>query len=80
VFSIDIPFYRTRVKTWLAKHRRFQLHPTLTSSSWLNLVEGWFGELTQKRLRRGNFASEEKLEKAIQEYLDQNTRQPKPFV
>jgi transposase len=69
-----------RVKTWLTKHRRFQLHPTPTSSSWLNLVERWFGELTQKRLRRGSFASVEELENAIQEYLDQNNRQPKPFV
>jgi transposase len=69
-----------RVKVWLAKHRRFQLHPTPTSSSWLNLVERWFRELTQKRLRRGSFASVEELEKAIQDYLDQNNRQPKPFV
>jgi len=69
-----------RVKVWLAKHRRFQLHPTPTRSSWLNWVERWFRELTQKRLRRGSFASVEELEKAIQDYLDQNNRQPKPFV
>ncbi len=69
-----------RVKVWLAKHRRFQLHPTPTSSSWLNLVERWFGELTQKRLRRGSFVSVKELQKAIHEYLDQNNRQPKPFV
>jgi len=69
-----------RVKAWLAKHRRFFLHPTPTSSSWLNLIERWFRELTQKRLRRGTFASLAELQKAIQEYLDQNNRQPKPFV
>ena len=69
-----------RVKVWLAKHRRFFLHPTPTSSSWLNLVERWFRELTQKRLRRGTFASVAELQKAIHEYLDQNNRQPKPFV
>ena len=69
-----------RVKVWLAKHHRFRLHPTPTSSSWLNLVERWFGELTQKRLRRGSFASVEELQKAIHAYLDQNNRQPKPFV
>lgn len=69
-----------RVKLWLAKHRRFLLHLTPTSSSWLNLVERWFGELTQKRLRRGSFASVDELQKAIQEYLDQNNKQPKPFV
>lgn len=69
-----------RVKLWLAKHRRFLLHLTPTSSSWLNLVERWFGELTQKRLRPGSFASVDELQKAIQEYLDQNNKQPKPFV
>jgi transposase len=70
----------SQVKTWLARHRRFFLHLTPTSSSWLNLVERWFGELTQKRLRRGTFGSVEELQKAIQEYLDRNNRQPKPFV
>lgn len=69
-----------RVKGWLEKHRRFHLHPTPTSSSWLNLIERWFRELTQKRLRRGTFASLADLQKAIQEYLDENNRQPKPFV
>jgi transposase len=69
-----------RVKVWLTKHRRFFLHPTPTSSSWLNLVERWFRELTQKRLRRGTFTSVAELQKAIHEYLDQNNRQPKPFV
>ena len=69
-----------QVKNWLAKHRRFQLHFTPTSSSWLNLVERWFGKLTDKRIRRGTFYSVKQLERAIQEYLAENNRQPKPFV
>ena len=44
-----------KVQTWLAKHPRFHLHFTPTSSSWLNLVERWFRELTDKRIRRGTF-------------------------
>ena len=69
-----------RVNVWLAKHRRFFLHPTPTSSSWHNLIERWFSELTQKRLRRGTFASPDELQKAIREYLHHNNKQPKPFV
>jgi transposase len=55
------------VREWLAKPRqqRWHLHLTPTSSSWLNLVEGWFRELTQKRLRRGSFCSLEHLIEAI---------------
>lgn len=69
-----------RVKNWLRKHRRFHLHPTPTSSSWLNLIERWFRELSQKRLRRGVFHSVEELIQAIQGYLEQNNKEPKPFV
>jgi transposase len=69
-----------QVKHWLAKHRRFKLHFTPTSSSWLNVVERWFGKLTDKRIRRGTFFSVEELEAAIQEYLEENNKQPKPFV
>jgi transposase len=69
-----------QVQTWLAKHCRFRLHFTPTSSSWLNLVERWFGKLTDKRIRRGTFFSVEELERAIQEYLEENNKQPKPFV
>src|SRR3984893_6640610 len=69
-----------KVKNWLAKHRRFKLHFTPTSSSWLNLVERWFGKLTDKRIRRGTFFSVEELEAAIEEYLEENNKQPKPFV
>ena len=69
-----------KVKSWLAKHRRFKLHFTPTSSSWLNLLERWFGKLTDKRIRRGTFFSVEELEGAIEEYLEENNKQPKPFV
>ena len=68
------------VNVWLAKHPRFHMHYTPTSSSWLNLVERWFRELTQKRLRRGNFTGVKELIAAIKEYLAQNNKQPKPFV
>lgn len=68
------------VKRWLAQHTRFHLHFTPTSSSWLNLVERWFRDLTEKRLRRGSFFSVDELTRAINEYLAANNRQPKPFV
>lgn len=71
---------KAEVKTWLAKHKRFQLHFTPTSSSWLNLVERWFRELTDKRIRRGTFENVSQLVKAIQEYLDHHNQHPKAFV
>ena len=69
-----------RVKAWLEKHQRFTLHFTPTSSSWLNLVERWFRELTEKRVRRGNFESVPDLIAAIEEYLAASNTDPKPFV
>ena len=71
---------KPEVKAWLAKHPRFHLHFIPTSSSWLNLVERWFRELTEKRIRRGSFFSVAELMSAIAEYVEQNNRQPKPFV
>ena len=68
------------VKTWLAKHRRFKLHFTPTSASWLNLVERFFAEITTKRIRRGIFRSVAELEQAIHDYLDRHNCDPKPFV
>lgn len=68
------------IHNWLLKRPRFQLHFTPTSSSWLNLVEGWFAKLTNKRIRRGTFRSTVQLEKAIEEYLQVNNEEPKPFV
>lgn len=68
------------VEAWLAKHPRFHLHFTPTSSSWLNLVERWFRDLTDKRLRRGSFNSVADLIAAIEEYLTIHNEDPKPFV
>ena len=69
-----------RVQAWMKRHPRFISHFVPTSSSWLNLVERWFGELTNKRIRRGSFASVEDLEKAIEEFLAAWNQKPKPFV
>jgi transposase/DNA-binding CsgD family transcriptional regulator len=69
-----------RVQAWLQRHPRFTPHFVPTSSSWLNLVERWFGELTSKRVRRGCFYSVQDLETAITEFLEAWNENPKPFV
>jgi transposase len=69
-----------KVKAWLKRHPRFFSHFVPTSSSWLNLVERWFGELTSKRIRRGSFVSVEELKLAIEEFLAVWNDSPKPFV
>ena len=75
--------YATRghdnVQAWLAKHPRFHFHFTPTSSSWLNLVESWFRELTQKAIRRGIFRSVPDLVAAIYDYLEAHNADPKPY-
>jgi transposase len=68
------------VQRWLARHRRFVPHFIPTSSSWLNLVERWFGELTQKAVRRGAFVSVADLIQAIEAFLAAWNENPKPFV
>ena len=68
------------VKAWLDKRPRFQLHFTPTSASWLNLVERWFREITDKRIRRGVFHSVPDLEAAIDEFLTAYNADPQPFV
>jgi transposase len=68
------------VKSWLRRHPRFQLHFIPTSSSWLNLVERWFREITDKRIRRGSFASVPELITAIREYLDNHNQNPRVFT
>ena len=68
------------VKTWLDRHPRFHLHFTPTSSSWLNLVERWFRDLTDKAVRRGVFKSVPDLIAAIENYLRLHNDDPKPFV
>jgi transposase len=69
-----------RVKSWLNRHPRFHLHFTPTSSSWLNLIERWFRELSQKRLRRGSFSSVPALIAAIEEYLSNHNQNPHVFL
>jgi transposase len=68
------------VAAWLGKHPRFQLHFTPTSSSWLNLVERWFRNLTGKAIRRGIFRSVPDLIAAIEDYLAASNDDPRPFV
>ena len=68
------------VKAWLEKHPRFHLHFTPTSSSWLNLVERWFRDLTDKAIRRGVFRSVPELVAAIEAYLAAHNNDPKPFI
>ncbi len=69
-----------RVRAWLKRHPRFHLHFTPTSSSWLNLVERWFGHLTQQRIRRGSFHNVPALIEAIFDYIDNNNQNPHVFV
>jgi len=69
-----------RVKSWIKRHPRFYLHFTPTSSSWLNLIERWFRELSTKRLRRGSFASVPALIAAIEEYLSNHNQNPRVFL
>ena len=68
------------VQAWLAKHPRFHMHFTPTSSSWLNMVERFFRDITDKRIRRGVFKSVPDLEAAINEYIAQHNANPKPFI
>jgi transposase len=69
-----------RVQGWLRRHPRFHMHFTPTSSSWLNMVERFFRDLTQNAIRRGNFTSVPDLIAAIEQYLAHHNSSPKPFV
>ncbi|HEX9771914.1 MAG TPA: IS630 family transposase [Steroidobacteraceae bacterium] len=68
------------VQAWLKKHPRFVCHFVPTSSSWLNLVERWFRELTDKAIRRGSFVSVPDLKRAIDEFMESWNQNPKPFI
>jgi len=68
------------IQRWLLRHPRFQLHFTPTYSSWINLVERWFAELTNKWLRRGTHRSTKELESAISAWIDNWNEDPRPFV
>jgi transposase len=68
------------VHRWLVKRSRFHVHFTPTSASWLNLVERWFGELTNKQIRRGTHRSVKQLKAAIMNYINTRNENPRPFV
>jgi transposase len=68
------------VQRWMQKHPLFHVHYTPTSASWLNMVERFFRDLTQKRLRRGVFRSVDELITSIEDYLEHYNSHPKPFV
>jgi transposase len=68
------------VRAWLRRHPRFRLHFVPTSSSWLNLIERWFAELTTQRIRRDSFRSVADVAKAIAEFLTAWNEHPRPFV
>jgi transposase len=69
-----------RVKSWLGRHPRFHLHFIPTSSSWLNMVERWFRDLTDKRIRRGSFGSVRELVAAIRQYVATHNQNPRVFT
>ena len=69
-----------KVKSWLKRHKRFHLHFIPTSSSWLNLVERWFGEITKKRIRRGVFRSVKDLTTEIYDYIEGHNENPTTFT
>ena len=69
-----------KVKRWLTRHPRFHLHFTPTSASWLNMVERFFRDLTEKRIRRGVFKSVPELIDTIEDYIQKHNAEPKPFV
>ena len=68
-----------KVKSWLKRHQRFHMHFTPTASSWLNLVERWFREITDQRIRRGTFNNVKQLQQAVTEYIDEHNEAPKAF-
>ena len=69
-----------KVMAWLQRHARFRFHFTPTSASWLNAIEGFFAKLTQSRLKRGAFRSTAELQEAINRFIAEHNRDPKPFV
>ncbi len=69
-----------RVQRWIAKRKRFHVHFTPTSASWLNMIERFFRDLTDNRIRRGVFRDLEQLITAIGDYVDQHNANPKPFI
>lgn len=69
-----------KVQRWLARHPRFHVHYTPTSASWLNMVERFFRDITEHRIRRDSFTSVTELQQTIYDYLDHHNGDPKPFI
>jgi transposase len=69
-----------KVKRWLERHKRFHVHFTPTSASWLNMIERFFRDLTQNRLKRGVFRDLDELIMAVETYIDRHNLNPKPFI
>ena len=80
IIDNDATHKHPRVTSWLRRHPRFHLHFIPTSSSWLNMVERWLREITDKRIRRGSFASVPELIAAIEAYLDGHNQTPRIFT
>ncbi len=68
------------IHKWLLRHPRFHLHFTPTSASWLNQIERWFAEITNKQIRRGSYRNTRQLVQAIEDYLEVYNQNPKPFI
>ena len=68
------------IQRWLLRHRRFHLHFTPTSGSWLNMVERWFGELTTKKIKRGAHTNVQNLERDIRDWIVLWNDNPRPYV
>ena len=68
------------VQAWLAKHPRFVIHFTPTSASWLNMVERFFRDISENRIKRDSFTSVAELEQAIAQYIEHHNKNPKPFI
>ena len=69
-----------KVKSWLRYHKRFHVHFTPTSASWLNMVERFFRDLTEKQLRRGVFSSVDELQEAVMNFIEKHNKAPAPYI
>jgi putative transposase len=69
-----------KVKRWFLNHPRYQLHFTPTGSSWINLIERCFARITNEAIRRGSFKSVKPLQAAIEAYVGEHNKEPKPFL
>ena len=68
------------MRRWFLRHPRYHVHFTPTGSSWLNKVERFFGKITTERIRRGSFQSVRELTEAINHYVQEHNKDPKPFA